>query len=389
MRRTRVLYGAGLMLGLLAGCGGNEPEVRKNEVRDAAGNPVSGAGAYEVVQVADGGSIGGTITISGSIPALPRRDINKDPKVCGAGARDSHQLIVNKSGGLKNAVVIVEAVKRGKAIPAAAQNAEIDQSKCEYVPHVQVVPVNTELGIRNSDPALHNIHFYQNDESLSNIAQPVQGQVNKQKLEKTGFVYAECDVHGWMQAHVAVVDNPYFAVTDENGKFSIADLPPGTYTVKIWHEYLGERTGQVAVGAKAESALNLDLKDLLARKSPAAITSAPSSTAPAAKTGPEVTVQMVSDGADFRYEPENLTIKMGTTVRWANPSENRHTATADPEFEDTPGQAVLPAGVQPWGSPFVPAGESFTRTFTAPGKYQYFCRNHGQFGMIGGITVVP
>src|SRR5207247_6680606 len=122
-------------------------------------------------------------------------------------------------------------VKGGKAVPASLQEVQIDQKNCEYSPHVAVMPVSTDISVRNSDPLLHNIHFYQNDESLFNIAQPTQGQVNKHKLDKTGMVYAECDVHGWMQGHVAVVDNPYFAVTDENGKFSIADLPAGTYKV--------------------------------------------------------------------------------------------------------------------------------------------------------------
>ncbi|PYS37703.1 MAG: hypothetical protein DMG14_20420, partial [Acidobacteria bacterium] len=159
-----------------------------------------------------------------------------------------------------------EGVKRGKAMPTAAQNAEIDQKKCEYSPHVQVMAVNSEIALRNSDPILHNIQFFQGDNSLFNIAQPVQGQVNKHKLENAGTIYVECAVHGWMQGNVVVVDNPYYAVTDENGKFSITDLPPGKYQVKIWHEYLGELTRDVTVNAKAETTLNEDFKDLLAKK---------------------------------------------------------------------------------------------------------------------------
>jgi plastocyanin len=250
----------------------------------------------------------------------------------------------------------------------------------------------------NSDPVLHNIHFYQNDESLFNIAQPVQGQVTKKKIEKTGFVYAECDVHGWMQGHLAVVDSPYYAVTDENGKFSITDLPAGTYHVKVWHEYLGEKSQDITVAAKGDASLNLDLKDLVAQKTPAPITSAAPSggapaAAPAAGGGPatsgEVVVQMQSEATSYRFEPANITIKVGTTVKWVNASTNRHTATDDPEMEKLAGQAILPAGVMPWDSPFLAEGQSFMKTFTVPGKYQYFCRNHGQFGMMATITVTP
>src|SRR5262249_21208360 len=123
--------------------------------------------------------------------------------------------------GVKNAVVMVEGVRRGKPMLPAAQNAQIDQNKCEYSPHVQIAAVNTEITIRNSDPVLHNIQFFQGDNSLFNIAQPVQGQMNKQKLDKVGPLNVECAVHGWMQGNVVVVDNPYYALTDDSGKFSI------------------------------------------------------------------------------------------------------------------------------------------------------------------------
>src|SRR5439155_18407932 len=146
-----------------------------------------------------------------------------------------------------------------------------------------VMAVNTEIALRNSDPILHNIQFFQGEDSVFNIAQPVQGQVNKRKLDKTGTIYVECAVHGWMQGNVVVVDNPYYAVTDENGKFSITDLPPGKYRVRIWHEYAGETTSEITVAGKTETALNVDLKDLLAKETHPAITEAgPTSGAAAA-----------------------------------------------------------------------------------------------------------
>ena len=96
------------------------------------------------------------------------------------------------------------------------------------------------VAILNSDPILHNVQFFQDNDTLFNIAQPVQGQLNTTRVENAGIIEVECAVHVWMRASVVVVDNPYDAVTDENGEFSITDLPAGTYQVKIWHEFLGE-----------------------------------------------------------------------------------------------------------------------------------------------------
>ena len=394
------MYIAVVMLAMIVSCSSGTREQPAKDIPPAPA--ATSAGGYETTAVADGGSVGGTITLSGPVPKLLPRKIGKDPQVCGTAERESQKLIVNGTGALRNAVVIVEGVKRGKAMATAAQNAEIDQKKCEYSPHVQVMAVNGEIALRNSDPILHNIQFFQGDNSLFfNIAQPVQGQVNKHKLEKAGTIYVECAVHGWMQGNVVVVDNPYYAVTDENGKFAIADLPAGKYQIKVWHEYVGELTREVTVTAKAETALNVDLKDQLAKKA-----APPSTTAPAAaggvpgdsnaKPANEVTVQMHevegTAGANFRYEPTDLTIKVGTTVKWVNTSGEdgpRHTSTGDHEWESPQAQAILPAGAEKWRTPFLRNGESATHTFTVAGKYQYFCETHGQYGMIGTITVVP
>jgi plastocyanin len=402
MKRNRRVYASGVMLAMIVSCSRGTREQPTNEIPPVPPASVVATAGYEVSAVTDGGSVGGTITVSGAIPELPVRKIGKDTQVCGTAPRESQKLIVSKTGGLKNAVVIVEGVKRGKAMPSAAQNAEIDQSKCEYSPHVQVMAVNTEIALKNSDPILHNIQFFRGSDSVFNIAQPVQGQVNKYKLDKAAAMYVECAVHGWMQGNVIVVDNPYYAVTDENGKFSITDLPPGKYTVKIWHEYVGEMTRDVTVTAKTGSELNMDLKDMLALKVAPAITSTPAApgTAPAgdsnAKPANEIIVRMHeipgSAGAMFRYEPTNLTIKVGTTVKWLNDSGEdgpRHTSTDDPEWESPQAQAILPTGAEKWRTPFLRNGESAVHTFKVPGKYQYFCETHGQYGMVGTITVVP
>ena len=102
---------------------------------------------------------------------------------------------------------------------------------------------------------------------------------------------------------------------------------------------------------------------------------------------PQVIVHMTSDGSSFRFEPVDITIKTGTTVKWVNDSNSRHTSTNDPALEKRAGESEMPKGAEPWSSPFMTNGESFSQTFKVPGKYRYFCRNHGQFGMEATITV--
>ena len=381
---------AGVVLVMIAGCGG-EPDRATTELPPVAEAPAETTiDAPEVSAVADGGSIAGTITLSGPIPNVPLRPAApSDPPECGTGDRGSERYTVSGAGGLRDAVVIVEGVTGGKPMSTEAQNAELDQSNCEYIPKLTVMAANTEIAIQNSDALLHNIQFFLENDTLFNIAQPVQGQVNSRLIENVGVIDVECAVHGWMQASVVVVDNPYYAVTDENGQFSIPDLPPGTYQVKIWHKYLGEEIREVTVTSGTETALNMDLENMLPE--PTLITGNPGSPDGGDAAADEVLVEMLVEtaGTTFRFNPAELTIKVGTTVRWVNRSEPRHTSTADPEWEVPQAPVILPPGAEPWQTAFLREGESETHTFTVPGMYQYFCQTHGPYGMMATIIVEP
>src|SRR5438093_11913231 len=149
------------MLWMAAGCSRGTSEQPARDLQPPPpGAAANAPGAYEVAEVTEGGSITGTITVSGPVTKLPPRKIGKDPQVCGTAQRESQKFIVNQAGAVRNAVVIVEGVKRGKAMPAAVQNAEIDQNKCEYSPHVQVMAVNTVIARKNGEAILPYIHFF-------------------------------------------------------------------------------------------------------------------------------------------------------------------------------------------------------------------------------------
>jgi uncharacterized protein (DUF2141 family) len=116
------------------------------------------------------------------------------------------------------------------------------------------------MEITNSDDVLHNVKTRGGTKTSFNIAQPKFKRKLTVDFKNPEIVQVECNVHGWMNAIVAVVDNPYTALTDASGSFKITDVPPGKYTVKVWHAKLGEQTKEVTVAAKEEVKVAFELK---------------------------------------------------------------------------------------------------------------------------------
>ena len=127
----------------------------------------------------------------------------------------------------------------------------VDQKECRYHPHVFGVQVGQPLEILNSDPTLHNIHAVAKNNREFNNGQPLQNMKTTHTFTAPEvMVPFKCDVHGWMNAFVGVLNHPYFAVTDAAGTFNLKTLPAGTYTIEAWHEKLGTMTQTVTIGAK-------------------------------------------------------------------------------------------------------------------------------------------
>lgn len=197
------------------------------------------AAAYAPTTVSNGGRIHGTVRIEGK-PVIEKLPVDKDHSHCGS-FKPSPRLVLGKNSGVKNAVVYLEHVERGKPF-TASMRPTLEQHHCEYNPHVLAAPMGAQLEILNSDEILHNVHAYCGHDmhSMFNIAQPIKGQrtaIKQTQLNEPGIIATSCDAgHPWMSAFVFVAENPYYAVTDANGQFDIRDIPPGTYRVKMWHE---------------------------------------------------------------------------------------------------------------------------------------------------------
>ncbi len=216
------------------------------------------AAAYEVAAVGDGATVSGKVTFKGSPPPPKKLLITKNTEVCGTGHREILEVAVN-DGALAGAVVVVDAIARGKAWATVQQKPLLDQKGCLFTPGMLVVPRGGDLDIQNSDPVLHNIHTYEiigsARRTLFNFGQPNQGQrISKPvQLRKGEWVKVECDAHDFMHGWMYAAPLPYVAVTGPDGSFSIGEVPPGTYNVRALHPVLGAQEGAVTVSARGRA----------------------------------------------------------------------------------------------------------------------------------------
>lgn len=194
---------------------------------------------------ASGSELRGRVLLTEKPPAARTHKVTLDRFVCGDDQPDE-SVVVGKDGGLANVVVSIGDAPGddGPKPPAPV----LDQEECRFVPHVVVAQVGQKLEMINSDAVLHSAHGKVGEETRFNSAFPEKGKRRHVTLDEAGVIQVGCDAgHDWMRAYVHVFDHPYFAVTAKDGRFSL-EVPPGRYTLRIWHETLGTRRVPVEVG---------------------------------------------------------------------------------------------------------------------------------------------
>lgn len=172
----------------------------------------------------------------------------------------NEELIVNQNGTLKWTLVYVKDGLAGTH-PAPSTPVEIDQEGCIFSPHVAAAQAGQSIKFKNSDTLLHNIRTVSTANKVFNIAQPIQGMTtSKVFTEPEVGIQLKCDVHFWMVGYLHVLGSPFYAVTGDDGSFSIKDLPPGTYTIEAWHEKLGTQSQTVTVAGGEAKAIDFTFK---------------------------------------------------------------------------------------------------------------------------------
>lgn len=204
------------------------------------------ARAYQAVTVTDGGTITGTVKFNGPPPKRAPVEISKDREVCGAVPHYDESLVVSADGAIANAVVSIPGIEKGAPL-VPLKGVKFDQKGCEYVPHVLAFPAGSTVDIINSDGILHSIRTDSKHNPQLDMAQPGFKRVITVVIKNPDVINVSCDAHGWMHGWWFVVGNPYYAVTGADGRFTLKDVPPGTYTVEAWQEKLGIAARKVTV----------------------------------------------------------------------------------------------------------------------------------------------
>ncbi|MBI4483308.1 MAG: hypothetical protein HY652_10510 [Acidobacteria bacterium] len=226
------------------------------------------------------GALTGVVKLKGTPPKLTYQPVSRDQAFCGK-TQPPQALVVSPAGAVRHALIALEGVAGGSLTP---KRGVLDNRNCQFVPHVQTLPVGSTLVVKNSDPILHTTHGHlveyrssperahrhgeggmenphrrlKHQESLFNVALPFKAQELEVRLKKPGLIHLMCEAgHGWMSAYIHVSETPYAGVTDPEGRFRLEGVPAGEHELTVWHEYLGLLVQKVKVVAGKETRVTL------------------------------------------------------------------------------------------------------------------------------------
>ena len=197
---------------------------------------------------AEGPSVSGIVKFEGTAPPPKRIDMAQDP-LCGSEPTTTEDVVTDGKGDLENVVVYISDGLSATTFPMPADPVVMEQKGCQFRPHLLAMRAGQTLKVMNRDATTHNIHPMPNNNREWNVSQPKGVNIERVFAREEISMPVKCNIHSWMRSYIAVINNPYFAVTGEDGSFAIKDLPPGTYTLEAWHEKLGTRMQKITIAA--------------------------------------------------------------------------------------------------------------------------------------------
>jgi len=208
------------------------------------------------------GTVRGSVKIAGPVPArkILKIDYHPDCRGMHAGVVMSDQLVVDTNGNVQWAFVHVKSGPIGTPPPAPTTPVLMDQIRCIFTPHVVGVRVGQPLRVLSSDNVLHVVHALPFTNKEFNVGLPNAGMdVERTFTAPEVMLKIKCDVHPWMASWIGVMDHPYFSITNELGSYVIRDLPPGKFTVEVWHEQYVSVAREVQIPPGGDVALDFVL----------------------------------------------------------------------------------------------------------------------------------
>jgi len=215
--------------------------------RDVAAEVSNERQTEEDIDAADiGGTVEGVVRFVGdAIPISTEVPVSADVDHCGHNHSLEDYVIDPESRGIRYVIVRLSGGQlKNRSTPPPA-HLVLDNRNCRFEPHAAVLTVGSTIECRNSDPILHTTHAYFGERF--NFALPDKGSRVTHTVQRPGLTQIRCDKHGWMNSFIWVGRHPFHAVTDVNGRFSITGIPPGDYTIHLWHEQLGEQRRAIIV----------------------------------------------------------------------------------------------------------------------------------------------
>lgn len=206
----------------------------------------------------------GTVRFEGAVAKPKTISMAADPSCAKQHSSPvlNEEVVTDAKGDLENVVVFISEGLGDRKFEAPTQPAVMEQKGCVYQPHVLAMRADQPLQVVNADPTSHNIHPTPANNREWNKAEPPGTKVEEAFAREEVAIPVRCNVHPWMRGYVAVFKHPYYAVSGKDGSFDLSNLPPGTYTIKAWHEKLGTSTQTITVAANETKEINFVFKGM-------------------------------------------------------------------------------------------------------------------------------
>ena len=211
-----------------------------------------------------GAAVRGIVRFDGKVPAAKTISMAADPACAKLHPSPvlAQEVMADAKGDLQNVIVFVSDGLGDRTFDPPSQPVVVEQKGCLYQPHVLAVRANQTLELVNDDSTSHNIHPVPANNREWNKAEPPGSKMEEAFAREEVAIPVKCNEHPWMRGYIAVFRHPYFAVTNKDGAFDLSNLPPGTYTIKAWHEKLGTATQTVTIGANETKEISFVFKPI-------------------------------------------------------------------------------------------------------------------------------